>query len=251
EVRIHVADAELRGTVRADVLDRRFAGLAAVSRQDEEAKGIHDVVGGVGARVRRVPFELLEASHPARAVNDAERLARLVIEDVLPLATRVHAERRDTHLIDLLARTVTRDAERVAEVRLIDDPRIERELSGLRRHIRCVLPLILEAARLRLRQRNVEERALRQALRIHQFEIEAIQERRVDAVLIFGLDRRLQLLVADVLLRDATRRHRVRLVLVVEARAETSGSACRPELELLNPGDMEVLAESIRTRDAI
>src|SRR6185369_6900472 len=108
------------------------ASGAAQRLLDEEAERVDHVVrlnrGGIG----RIRLELVEAADPLLSVDDAERLALLVVEDVLTLTARVHAERSAAEANDLLRRVIAREAERVAEVRAVDHARLQRELQRLR-----------------------------------------------------------------------------------------------------------------------
>src|SRR5687767_36027 len=103
KVGVHVTDRMLVGSRRVHVLDRRVAvGLA-----HEEPEGIDLVVGFHGCR--GALLQLGEAPHPPYAIDEAKRLARLVVEHVLTLAAGVDAERRAVHTRDFLTRPVGRE----------------------------------------------------------------------------------------------------------------------------------------------
>src|SRR5690349_23588931 len=88
-------------------------------------------------------------------------------------------------------------------------------------------------------------------IRLHVLEIEAIEERSVDADLVLSLLRRLEVRVAERVLGDSAGSNRIRLVLVFESGAESCCSACCTKLELLESRNLEVVGDSPRTRNVV
>src|SRR5687768_13600131 len=250
-VGIYVTDLVLGRTVWGDVHDRALSGLAARRSENEVSERIDDVVRFHGSCVRGVVLQLCERLDKSLSVDDAKRFAFLVVEDVLALAAGVDAEWRTAETLDLLGRVVAGKRERVAEVRTADDAGLKRQLGGLGTDICRVLHLSLESARLRQRERHVEECSLSEPVRLHQLEIEPVRERHVQAELILGLDCRLEVPVAELRLGDLTAGQRVVLVLIEECRTKSGRSPRSAELELLDARNIDILADTIRAGNSV
>src|SRR6185437_70981 len=102
-------------------------------------------VGQRHAGVRRIVKQLLVIRNELGAIDDAEILALLVVEDALALTAGVLLERWRVQPIDVLTRTLAGEAEAVAEARLLHHAGGQRQFPRLAGDRRGVAPLRLEA----------------------------------------------------------------------------------------------------------